>query len=274
VALDSGNGASYLTTQEALRRLGVQVVAINTGGDGDRINVQCGSTNLAPLQELVQSTGADLGIAHDGDADRTIAVAEDGTIIDGDYIEAICALDLKAQGALPHNTVVSTVMCNLGFTRALQAADINVIQTAVGDANVLEAMRSGGFTLGGEQSGHMIFLEHNTTGDGLITALQLMAALRRSGKTLASLANAALQKFPQELINVHVANKTGLAANATIDQAIRATQETLEASGGGRVLVRPSGTEPLVRVMIEAATHELAHEQAASLAAIVAAELS
>jgi phosphoglucosamine mutase len=273
IAVDCGNGASYQTTPETLRRLGAKVEVINDEGNGDVINVESGSTNLKPLQELVLSIGADLGIAHDGDADRMIATTADGSEIDGDYIEAICALDLKAQGALPQNTIVSTVMCNLGFSRAMQEAGITVIQTSVGDANVLEAMRAGNYSLGGEQSGHMIFLEHNTTGDGLITALQLIVSMLRNQQTLAQLAQDAMQKYPQELINIKVTDKNGLDANQVIADAIAVAEAQLERSGGGRVLVRASGTEPLVRVMVESASEAEAHKQATTLAELVAAEL-
>ncbi|MDR2671808.1 MAG: phosphoglucosamine mutase [Coriobacteriales bacterium] len=274
VAVDCGNGAAFATTPEALRRLGAEVTAINDAGDGDTINVESGSTDVTALRELVRNVGADLGIAHDGDADRTIALDALGNTIDGDYIEAICALDMNVRGELPNTTIVSTVMCNLGLIKAMRAHGIQVIQTAVGDANVLEAMRQGGHQLGGEQSGHMIFLKHNTTGDGLITALMLMAAMQRSGRTLADLANAALTKYPQQLINVTVANKTALLGNEVIAEAISETEDALERKGGGRVLVRASGTEELVRVMVEAVSEQTALEQAEKLATVVTEQMS
>ena len=172
VALDTGHGASSLTSAEALRRLGAEVTVINDDYDGTDINVNCGSTHLDPLTELMAECGADVGIAHDGDADRVMLMAKDGTEIDGDIVEAVLAVDLKNRGELPHNTAVSTVMTNLGFVRAMESHGIDVLQTKVGDRYVLEAMREGGYAVGGEQSGHMILLEHNSTGDGLVTACQ------------------------------------------------------------------------------------------------------
>ena len=180
IALDTGHGASSLTSAEALRRLGAEVTVINDDYDGTDINVNCGSTHLGPLTELMAECGADVGIAHDGDADRVMLMAKDGTEIDGDIVEAVLAVDLKNRGELPHNTAVSTVMTNLGFVRAMEAHGIDVLQTKVGDRYVLEAMREGGYAVGGEQSGHMILLEHNSTGDGLVTACQFLAAVRRS----------------------------------------------------------------------------------------------
>jgi phosphoglucosamine mutase len=274
VAVDCGNGAAFATTPAALRRLGAEVVAINSDGDGRVINVQSGSTHLGQLQRLVERIGADLGIAHDGDADRVIAVDAGGQPIDGDFIVAICALDLKARGELAHNTVVSTVMCNFGFTQAMSKAGIHVIQTPVGDANVLKELCQGQYVLGGEQSGHVIFLRHNTTGDGLITALMLMAAMRQSGQPLAHLAAAAMTSCPQELVNVKVGDKAKLTNNATIAAAQAAAEHTLLQAGGGRVLIRASGTEPLVRVMVEAPTATTARQQAQALAALVAQELA
>ena len=184
VALDVGHGASCMTSAEALRRLGADVVVVNEDFDGTDINVQCGSTHLGPVRDLVAEIGADVGIAHDGDADRVMLVDARGNEIDGDVVETVCAIDLKQRGLLPGNTAVSTVMCNLGLTHALRDAGIELIQTKVGDRYVLEAMREGGFVVGGEQSGHMIFLEHNSTGDGLVTALQFLAACKRAGKSV------------------------------------------------------------------------------------------
>ena len=270
VALDVGHGASALTSAEALRRLGADVVVINEDFDGTDINVQCGSTHLVPLQELVAQTGATVGIAHDGDADRVMLVDAEGNEIDGDVVEAVCALDLKQSGKLPYSTVVSTVMCNLGFAHAMRDAGIEVVQTQVGDRYVLEAMREGGYVLGGEQSGHMIFLEHNSTGDGLVTACQFLAACQRLGKT-AQEAAALMPRFPQKLINVTVADKHGLSDCAPVWDAVAAAESEL--GEDGRVLVRTSGTEPLVRVMVEAATEEHAAEVAERIAAVVASEL-
>lgn len=274
IAVDCGNGAACYSTPEAFRRLGAEVIAINTDGDGAIINVDSGSTNLNKLIELVKETKADIGIAHDGDADRVIAVSSSGAEIDGDYIEAICALDRKATRGIPGNTLVSTVMCNIGFIMGMEKAGLKVIQTPVGDANVLSAMREGGYVIGGEQSGHMIFIDHNTTGDGLITALMLLAAMQRSGKTLDDLAAEAMSKFPQKLINVEVSNKQALEANKPLAEETAAAEEELAAQGGGRVLIRASGTEPLVRVMVEAATQDAAERIAQKLADTVRVELA
>lgn len=274
VAVDCGNGASHYCTPEAFRRLGAKVVVINDKGDGAVINVDSGSTNLSQLSELVKSSGAQVGIAHDGDADRMIAVSSSGAEIDGDYIEAICTLDRKATRGIPGNTIVSTVMCNIGFIQAMEQAGLEVVQTPVGDSNVLAAMLDGGFVIGGEQSGHTIFIEHNSTGDGLITALMLLAAVQRSGKTLDELAADAMQKYPQALINVRVGDKQKLEANAAISKATITAEEELKNNGGGRVLIRASGTEPLVRVMVEAATQERAEQICRTLADVVETELA
>ena len=270
IAVDTGFGASGVSTPQALERLGAQVVAINTDFDGDRINVDCGSTHLGPLKQLVAQSGAHLGIAHDGDADRMLAVDAQGNEVDGDVIEAIIALDLKARGALAHNTVVTTVLCNLGFVRAMEAHDVRVVQTAVGDSNVLAAMRQGGFVIGGEQSGHMILLEHNNTGDGLLTALQLCAVVKRSGKSLAELAKV-VTRFPQVMINVKVSDREAFASSEVIAQAGRDAQQRL--GDAGRVLLRASGTEALVRVMVEAQDLAIAQKEATQLSAVVEQEL-
>lgn len=266
IALDVGHGASCATSPEALRRLGAEVVAINEGFDGTDINVGCGSTHIEPLRRLVRESGADVGIAHDGDADRVILVAPDGTEIDGDYVEAVCALDMRERGVLAHDTVVSTVMCNLGFVRAMEAAGISVAQTKVGDRYVLEEMRAHGYSLGGEQSGHMILLDHNSTGDGLMTACQFLAAVRRGGKTVSE-AIRVMQKFPQVLVNVKVADKRAAQQDASVLEAVRAAEEAMGDSG--RVLLRASGTEPLVRVMVEAASEEEAARHAEAIARAV-----
>ncbi len=271
VALDVGHGAASLTTARALEELGADVVAINDDFTGTDINVNCGSTHLGALRELMQASGAAVGIAHDGDADRVMFVDELGNEIDGDVVEAVCALDLKQRDKLPGNTVVSTVMCNLGFIKAMHDAGIEVIQTKVGDRYVLEQLREGGFVLGGEQSGHIIFLEHNSTGDGLITACQFLCACFRTGKQKVSEVAGIMQRFPQELINVTVSDKHTVETNDTIAQAIKQGEESLGDSG--RVLVRPSGTEPLVRVMVEAPTLDQAHQIAQDIADVVEAEL-
>ncbi|HIW76641.1 MULTISPECIES: phosphoglucosamine mutase [Gordonibacter] len=270
VALDVGHGASCLTSPEALRRLGADVTVINEEFDGTDINVQCGSTHLEPLRQQVAEIGADVGIAHDGDADRVMLVDAAGNEIDGDVVEAVCAIDLKERGLLTGNTAVSTVMCNLGLTHAMRDAGIDLIQTKVGDRYVLEAMREGGFIVGGEQSGHMIFLEHNSTGDGLVTALQFLAACKRAGKSVQE-ATLVMTRFPQTLINVKVADKHALEGNAAVAEAV-ATAEA-ELGENGRVLIRPSGTEPVVRVMVEAASADEANRHATAIAKVVEREV-
>lgn len=271
VALDTGHGASSLTSAEALRRLGAEVTVINDDFDGNDINVQCGSTHLGPLSELMAESGADVGIAHDGDADRVMMLAVDGTEIDGDMMEAVLAVDLKNRGCLPGNVAVSTVMTNLGFVHAMRDAGIEVLQTKVGDRYVLEAMREGGYVLGGEQSGHMILLEHNSTGDGLMTACQFLAAVRRSEKPVEE-AIKVMTRFPQTLINVRVKDKHALEGNEAIWGAVRSAEEAMGDSG--RVLVRTSGTEPLVRVMVEAETQDVADAHARTIADVVEAQLA
>lgn len=270
VALDVGHGASCMTSAEALRRLGAEVVVVNEDFDGTDINVQCGSTHLEPLRALVAETGADVGIAHDGDADRVMLMDAKGNEIDGDVMEAVCAIDLHKRGLLPGGTAVSTVMCNLGLTHALRDAGIELIQTKVGDRYVLEAMREGGFVLGGEQSGHMIFLEHNSTGDGLVTALQFLAACQRAGSTIEDAASV-MTRFPQTLINVRVGDKHAVDGNAAVQAAVEAAEAELGDSG--RVLLRPSGTEPVVRVMVEAASAEEAERHARAIADVVEREV-
>lgn len=270
VALDVGHGASCMTSAEALRRLGADVVVVNEDFDGTDINVQCGSTHLGPVRDLVAEIGADVGIAHDGDADRVMLVDARGNEIDGDVVETVCAIDLKQRGLLPGNTAVSTVMCNLGLTHALRDAGIELIQTKVGDRYVLEAMREGGFVVGGEQSGHMIFLEHNSTGDGLVTALQFLSACKRAGKSVEEAASV-MTRFPQTLINVKVQDKHAVDDNDAVQAAVRAAEDALGDSG--RVLLRPSGTEPVVRVMVEAASAEDAERHAAAIAAVVEREV-
>lgn len=271
VALDTGHGASSLTSAEALRRLGAEVTVINDDFDGNDINVECGSTHLGPLSELMAESGADVGIAHDGDADRVMMLAADGAEIDGDMMEAVLAIDLKNRGCLPGNVAVSTVMTNLGFVHAMREAGIEVLQTKVGDRYVLEAMREGGYVLGGEQSGHMILLEHNSTGDGLMTACQFLAAVRRSEKPVEE-AIKVMVRFPQTLINVRVKDKHALDGNEAIWGAVRTAEEAMGDSG--RVLVRTSGTEPLVRVMVEAETQDVADAHARTIADVVEAQLA
>jgi len=271
VAIDCGHGAAAHATPEAFRRLGATVTAINTDFDGMDINVECGSTHLGPISALVTRAGADMGIAHDGDADRVLAVDESGAEVDGDAIMAICAVHRHEAGTLPLDTVVSTVMCNLGFEIAMREHGIAVIKTKVGDRYVLEQLLTSGATLGGEQSGHIIFLEHNTTGDGLVTALHLAAVIHEAGKPLTEL-RTVMRRYPQVMINVPVADKARLATSAAIADAIRSAENEL--GDTGRVLVRPSGTEPLVRVMAEAADESTAAAVVERLVEIVRAELA
>lgn len=270
IALDAGHGASALTSALAFERLGARVTVINDDFNGVDINVGCGSTHLEPLRALLAESGADIGVAHDGDADRVMLMAPDGFEIDGDFVEAVCALDMRERGILARNTVVSTVMCNLGFVRAMEANGIEVVQTAVGDRYVLEEMRAQGYSIGGEQSGHMILLDHNTTGDGLMTACQFIAAVIRSGKPVSEVVKV-MERYPQALVNVRVRDKHALAGNEAVRREIEAVESEL--GDTGRVLVRTSGTEPLVRVMVEAADAGAADDAANRIAAVVEREL-
>ena len=266
IAVDCAHGASCETTPATLRALGAEVFVINGDPDGSEINVGCGSTHLEPVKVLMESRGADIAIAHDGDADRMLALAPDGTVIDGDFLLAICAKDLKERGLLDNNLVVSTVMANLGFQLAMKREGIDVITTKVGDRYVLEAMREHGAVLGGEQSGHIIFGKRNTTGDGLVSALELLGVIAASGKTATELMSV-MEKFPQALVNVRVTDRTLYDGN----EAIAAAEAAAEAELGdeGRLLVRPSGTEPLIRVMVEAHTQQQADEIANRVADVV-----
>jgi len=270
VAVDCGHGAASVSTPVALRELGANVITLNCDWTGMDINDGCGSTDLNPLIEVVQSHEVDFGIAHDGDADRVLAVDENGEVVDGDVIMAICASMMKERGELPKETVVSTVMCNLGFETAMSEQGITVIKTKVGDRYVLEQMQSSGAMLGGEQSGHIIFMRHNTTGDGLITALQLAQALRISRGPLSQLREV-MRHYPQVLANVPVSDKGRLGANASVSEATH--QAERELGGSGRVLVRASGTEPLVRVMVEAEEESTARAVADRLVEVVRREL-
>lgn len=248
LVLDCANGAASAAMPRILRELGADVVVMHNAPSGVNINKDCGSTHLAGLQQAVLEQQADLGIAHDGDADRCLAVDETGAIIDGDKILVICALEMMAEGRLKDNTVVSTVMANIGFHKAIKEAGGHVAVTKVGDRYVLENMLANGYSLGGEQSGHIIFPEYSTTGDGLLTALQLIASIRRSGKKASELAGL-MKSYPQLLVNVRVKTKEGWEDNGKIRQAI--SDGEAELGENGRILVRPSGTEQLIRVMAE-----------------------
>jgi len=266
VVVDCAYGAAWRAAPKLWRRLGATVIAINDEPDGSRINVACGSTHPEVVRQAVLDHGADVGFAHDGDADRVIAVDETGGIVDGDAIMGLCALHLHAQGRLAGGRVVATVMSNLGLELALRRGGIALDRTAVGDRYVLEHLREAGCNLGGEQSGHVIFLDHSTTGDGLITAVQVTNVMMETGRALSDLASV-IERFPQVLRNVVVSDRTGFAQAPAIAAAIDAASRAL--GPGGRVLVRPSGTEPLVRVMVEARDAATAEAVAADLADVV-----
>ncbi|GAA4322995.1 hypothetical protein GCM10023162_29880 [Klenkia terrae] len=268
VVVDCAHGAASQLAPEVYRRAGATVHVIGADPDGWNINDGVGSTHLDPVRAAVREFGADLGLAHDGDADRCLAVTADGELVDGDGILAVCALGLHEAGMLTGNTVVATVMSNLGFHHTMRDAGIAVATTAVGDRYVLEALRSRGLSLGGEQSGHLVFLDHATTGDGLLTGLSLMARMKGTGASLAELAGV-VQKLPQVLVNVPVADRIAVSESDDVARAVNAVEEELGESG--RVLLRPSGTEQLVRVMVEAPTQEQADRVAHQLAAVVAA---
>jgi phosphoglucosamine mutase len=270
VVVDCANGAASEAAPMAFEAAGAEVVVICAEPDGLNINEGCGSTHLGPLQAAVLEHGADVGIALDGDADRCLAVDHEGVDVDGDQLLAILALGLAESGGLQDDTVVVTVMSNLGFVQAMQAAGLRVIQTRVGDRYVLEEMRAGGYVLGGEQSGHVVMARHATTGDGILTALHLLQRMAATGKDLRSLA-AVVTRLPQVLVNVTGVDKDR-ADDPVLTEAVAAEERRLD--GHGRVLLRPSGTEPLVRVMVEAPTDETARDVAARLADVVRERLS
>ncbi|NPV59712.1 MAG: phosphoglucosamine mutase [Actinobacteria bacterium] len=270
VVVDCANGAAYRLAPVLLRRLGAQVKALGADPDGLNINLDCGSTKPEGLQRAVVEEGADFGLAFDGDADRLLAVDETGGLVDGDAIMAACAVHMKAAGRLNKNALVATVMSNLGFHRAMRREGIEVHVASVGDRFVLEKMLEEGLNLGGEQSGHIIFGDHATTGDGLVTALQLMEVMAESGERL-SVLRSMVERIPQVLLNVKVADKSALEGSSEVWRAQREWEERL--ADRGRVLLRPSGTEPLVRVMVEALDPALAEEAARELAALIEREL-
>ncbi|MBU9720172.1 MULTISPECIES: phosphoglucosamine mutase [Bacillaceae] len=271
IAIDCANGAASPLAAHLFADLeSDQISTIGAAPNGININDGVGSTHPEPLVELVLEKGADIGLAFDGDADRLIAVDEKGNIVDGDQIMYICAKHMKEQGRLKDDTVVTTVMSNLGFYKALEGNGINAKQTSVGDRYVMEEMRKGGYNLGGEQSGHIIFLDYTTTGDGLLTGLQLCSILKATGRPLSELA-AEMPKFPQKLVNVRVADKHALTNNEVI--AVEIDEVEAEMNGQGRILVRPSGTEPLVRVMAEAPTEEMCEKYVEKIVGVVKREL-
>jgi len=248
VVVDCANGAAYKVAPKVLRELGATVDVIGDKPNGMNINAGCGAVHPELLQQAVREQGAHLGVALDGDADRAIFVCEQGRVLDGDHIMAMLALDLHRQGQLAKQTVVGTVMSNFGLERAMTNAGITLVRTAVGDRYLLERMSADGYNFGGEQSGHFIFLDHNTTGDGLLSALQVLSLMKRTDKSLLELAQA-MTAVPQVLLNVKVAKKPDLDTVPELQQAIRDSEQRL--NGSGRVLVRYSGTEPLLRVMVE-----------------------
>ncbi|SFK31222.1 phosphoglucosamine mutase [Geodermatophilus ruber] len=268
LVVDCAHGSAAVCAPEVYRRAGATVHVIGGEPDGWNINDGIGSTHLGPLTEAVRAHGADLGIAHDGDADRCLAVTAAGDPVDGDAILAVCALALKERGELAGDTVVATVMSNLGFHHAMRDAGIAVHTTAVGDRYVLEALRARGLSLGGEQSGHLVFLDHATTGDGLLTGLSLLSRMGATGASLAELASV-VQRLPQTLVNVPVRDRLAVVESESVADAVNACEAEL--GDDGRVLLRPSGTEQLVRVMVEAPTQELADQVAKRLADVVAA---
>ena len=248
IVLDCANGAAYKIAPTVLEELGADVIPLGVSPNGTNINAGCGSLHPDIMATAVKEHQADLGIALDGDADRVIFVDEHGALVDGDHVMAICATDMLESGKLANNTVVATVMSNMGFDIAIRNAGGKVVKTAVGDRYVVEEMRKNGYNLGGEQSGHMIFLEHNTTGDGMVSALQVLAIMQRSGRSLSELAGV-MTALPQILLNVRVDRKAELETVPAIQKSIKKAQDDLGDSG--RVLIRYSGTEPLLRIMLE-----------------------
>ncbi|MEU2561732.1 phosphoglucosamine mutase [Streptomyces longispororuber] len=270
IVLDEAHGAAARVSPEAFARAGAEIITIGASPDGLNINDGCGSTHLEQLQAAVVEHGADLGIAHDGDADRCLAVDHTGAEVDGDQILAVLALGMRERGVLRRDTVVATVMSNLGFKLAMEREGIEVVQTAVGDRYVLEEMKANGYALGGEQSGHVIALDHATTGDGTLTGLLLAARVAETGRGLHDLA-AVMERLPQVLINVPDVDKSRVTTSPELAAAVADAERQL--GGTGRVLLRPSGTEPLVRVMVEAADIEQARAVAGRLADVVKSAL-
>jgi phosphoglucosamine mutase len=270
IVLDEAHGAAFRVSPEAFRRAGAEVVTIGAEPDGLNINDGYGSTHLDKLKAAVVEHGADLGIAHDGDADRCLAVDHTGEEVDGDQILSVLALAMRERSALRSDTVVATVMSNLGFKLAMERAGIRLVQTAVGDRYVLEEMKENGYALGGEQSGHVIVLDHATTGDGTLTGLLLAARVAETGRTLRELASV-MERLPQVLINVPDVDKSRVKTSAELAAAVAEAERELGSTG--RVLLRPSGTEPLVRVMVEAADIDQARSVAGRLADAVKSAL-
>ena len=271
VVLDCAHGAAAGISPDVFKNAGAKLTVIGNDPDGFNINDGVGSTHLGPLMAAVRENGADFGIAHDGDADRCLAVDEHGNVVDGDKIMAILALSMEARGKLEKNTLVATVMSNLGLKLAMANNGIDIVETGVGDRYVLEAINAGGYSLGGEQSGHVIMSEHATTGDGILTGLHIAAEVKRTGKRLSELAEC-MKVYPQVLVNVRGVDRAGVAGDSVLQQAV--TQAEIALEGKGRVLLRPSGTEPVVRVMVEAEHIEQAQGLADDLAKIVKERLA
>ena len=271
IVLDCANGAASAISPQAFADAGAKIVVIGADPDGNNINQGCGSTHLTALQAAVVSNGADLGIAHDGDSDRCLAVDHTGAIVDGDHIMTVLALAMKDSGQLARNTLVTTVMSNLGLKIAMRDAGIGLIETKVGDRYVLEAMREGGYSLGGEQSGHIVFSQYATTGDGVLTGLHLAAKVASSGKSLRELVGV-MPNFPQVLINVPGVDKSRVDSDSELQAFV--AQATAELGDRGRVLLRASGTENLVRVMVEAADQGTAQSWAERIAGLVEKRLA
>ncbi len=272
IAIDCANGASFMAAPKALAELGAEVEILNHNPDGYNINYKCGSTHPEIVKEYVLKTGADLGLSFDGDADRLIAIDEKGNIVDGDRIMAVCAAHLMEEGKLKNNTLVATVMSNIGLEKALKKHNCDIVKTKVGDRYVLEEMKKSGYVLGGEQSGHIIFLEHNTTGDGLLSALQLISVVKKKNKPLSELASI-MKTYPQVLKNAKVSNdkKRKYLEDEVISSRIAEIENIFH--GEGRVLIRPSGTEPLVRVMIEGSDEEELNKYAVELVELIETRL-
>jgi phosphoglucosamine mutase len=268
VVVDCAHGAASSAAPRAYHAAGARVIAINAEPNGLNINDRCGSTHLHSLRSAVLANGADLGLAHDGDADRCLALDAKGELIDGDAIMVVLALAMQEAGELASNTLVTTVMSNLGLHQAMRIAGVTVRTTGVGDRYVLEELRSGEYSLGGEQSGHIVMPALGSTGDGIVTGLRLMTRMVQTGSSLAELA-APMQTFPQVLINVEVADKTTAAAAATVRSAV--DEAEAELGDTGRILLRPSGTEPMIRVMVEAPEEDTAQRVAARVAEAVSA---
>ena len=263
IVIDCAQGAAYKVTPSVFRELGAEVIVIGDNPDGININKDCGALFPEKIQKLVKEHNADIGIAHDGDADRVIFVDHRGEIVDGDQVMAACALDMRKTNTLKRNTVVATVMSNMGLEVVLKKSDIQIVRTPVGDRYVLEKMIKGGYNFGGEQSGHIIFLDYNTTGDGLITALQVVSLMKKSGKKLAELASC-MTIYPQVLVNVKIATRKELNEIKGFSEHLISIEKKL--GDKGRVLVRYSGTEPLIRIMMEGEDKGVIHSMATDLA--------